>query len=189
MGLQLQISAVEESNSFILYDCTGIISKDNPGGWAAINVEKKQVTDSYFLITPPDLPVGSSPYKIDTYPDFPSRDDLGYEILPYMVGQSNNQMLSGYWGIQWVLTYADKKGISHTLKTSTYKILKKQVECCVDKWTKIVDKNAFKDKRQQKIIELDNLITSMNYAIDNELNNEAISIIEYLQEQCVCPEC
>lgn len=188
-SLILQASAVEESNSFIMYDCTGLIRHDNLGGWGAVNIEKKSVTDSYFLITPPNLPATSKPLKVDTYPDFPNREDMGYEILPYMVGMTNDKILSGLWKIQWVITYLDKNKQSRTVSTTIFKIFKKQVECCVEQWSKLVDKNAYKDKKQQKIIELENLLFCMNNAIDNELNNEAVSIIEYLQEQCVCPDC
>ncbi|HHT9135881.1 MAG TPA: hypothetical protein ACFYEK_01410 [Candidatus Wunengus sp. YC60] len=187
--LTLKLNIVEESNSFIAYDCTGLSFKDNEGCWGAINVEKKSVTNSFFLITPPNLPLTSEPIKVTVFPDFPNRDDLGYEILPYMVGQTNNKMLSGLWKIKWVIEYLDSKGNKKEVSTTVYKILKAQVTCCVDQWSKIVDKNAFRDKKQQKVIELQNLLICMDNAIDNELNNEAVAIIELLNEQCVCPTC
>lgn len=189
MQFQPNINVVEESNSFIVYDCTGILTRDNPGGWGGINPLKKQVTESYFLITPPNLPAGSDPFKIDVLQGFPNNNDLGYEILPYMVGMPNNQILSGQWKVKWVVKGLDHKGNAWEKSATCVKIFKKQVECCVDKWTKILNKDAFKDPKQQKIIELNNLLQSMEYAIDNELNNEAIATIEFLQDQCVCPDC
>jgi hypothetical protein len=188
MGLTYKISAIEEKDSFIIYDCTGNNSQKNPGGFGPPNPEIKQITDSYFLITPPQF---TQPFKIDVTGDFPNEEGLGYEILPFMVGQTGNQIYSGEWKIKAVISGTDKKGKKFTKTAVCNKIFTKQVECCVDKLMPIVNKNAFKDEKQKRAIELHNLLENVLWAIEHDcgVTSEITQTIAYLQAQCVCCGC
>ena len=190
MALQLKISAEEQKNSFYLYDCTGRYRFDNLNGWGVPNLDKKQVTNSYIEVTPPNPNKTLPPtFTVDLTGSFPNEENIPIEILPYQIGQANNVLTSGRYKIKWVIEGVDKKGQKVSYSTILDKIFINNVSCCVDKLQKTINKDAHKDPRQQVAIELNNLLESAYYAIETELNEQAVEIIDLLNAQCVCIDC
>lgn len=189
MSLALKITAEEEKNSFIVYDCTKIYRFDNLCGWNAPNPDVKKITKSTILIWPPNFSRENTPYEIDVTGKFPNDGFLGIEILPYQIGQANNQLDSGEYRIKLEITGLDKKGIEYNTSATINRVFVNNVTCCIDKQQKYVNKDAHKDKKQQVIIELNELLESANYAIKCELYEQASEIIELLKTQCVCNGC
>lgn len=189
MSLVLSISASEEKNSFIVYDCTNIYRYDNLGGWNAPNAQIKNITSSILYVSPPNLNAGVQPYAIDVTGIFPNVENKGFEILPYQVGQVNNQLASGKYIINLVVVGTDNTGKEYTASAILLKIFIKNVTCCIDKLQKLVNKDAHKDKKQQAIIELNELLQAAIWATDCELTDQAIEIIDLLKSQCICIDC
>ncbi len=192
MALKYKISVIEEKNSLIVYDCVGAYKYDNLTGYGKPNdIEVKNITSTIFYVTTPNLPKGSEPYKVDVSGNWPVSTDLqlGMEILPYQIGEKNNELTSGQYTIKAEISGTDRQGNAFK-KTDIFAIIcKKQIECCVDKAMKHVNTNAFKDAKQKATIELNNLLESVNYAIDCGLTNEAIEKIELINAQCGCCGC
>lgn len=186
-GLQLKISAIEQKDSFVVYDCTGNYKYDNLGGWGNPNARIKLITKAILYVTTPKTPIGSEPAEIDVTDDFPNENFLGLEILPYQVGLQ--KIVSGKYKIKLEVTGVDSKGVTYVKHSTAIVVFSKDVKCCVDKLERIVNENAFKDEKQKKVIELNNLIESLDYNIDKELFDQAVSIIDYVSEQCICPGC
>lgn len=189
MGLQLKISASEQKNSFIVYDCTKNYKFDNLGGWGTINPEIKNITSAIIYVTPPNLPKGSDPYAVDVTGNFPNENGLGMEILPNQVGQVNNRLESGPYKIKLEVIGTDRKGLKFKKDATLLEIFINDVTCCVDGLQKFVNRDAHKDKKQQAAIELNNLLESANHAISCDLVEQATEIIEILKSQCVCIDC
>lgn len=189
MGLHVKISAIEEKNSFIIYDCTKNYKFDNLTGWGTINPEIKSITSAIIYVWTPSVAVGVNPFAIDVTGDFPNEEGLGMEILPNQVGQVNNRLESGQYKIKLEVFGVDKKGVKYKKDALIVKIFIKDVTCCVDKLQKFVNKDTHKDKKQQAIIELNEMLESANYAVDCELNTQAVELIELLKSQCVCVDC
>lgn len=188
MALNLKITATEQKNSFIVYDCTGNYNGENKGGWGIPNQRIEDVEDAYLEIYPPNHPEGAEPIKIVTYPDFPNTEVLGFEILPYMVGMTS-EIKSGEYKIRLVVSGTDKKGVAFKKSTILSVVFTRSVECCVDHLLKRVGPDAFKSEAQKKIIELSNLLESVKYNVDCGLNTKANDIIQYLAAQCECCGC
>lgn len=207
MGLQLSISVVEETDSFIVNDCTGVFSSENKGGWGSLNPQIKDIETAVLEITPPydanpflDISSPNPPapnadtfqppaYTIDVFPDFPNEEGNGFEVLPYMVGQSDNFLESGKWKIKLIITGKDKQGRPYTKSAIFEIVFVNSVTCCIDKLGSLVNKDALKDKKQQVIIELENMLESVCYAVEKELLDQADGIIRFLKEQCRCCAC
>lgn len=206
MSLQLSISAVEETESFIVNDCTGLFSSDNKTGFGGPNPRYEDITAAVLEITPPfdatpflDISDANPPapdagtftaptFTINVFPDFPNEEQNGYEVLPYMVGQSDF-IESGKWKIKLIVEGVDKNKKSFKKSAITEVVFTKAVTCCIDKLTPNVNKNALKDKKQQVIIELNNLLESTGYAVEKELLDQADGIIKLLKAQCKCCAC
>lgn len=189
MGLKLSISASEEKNAFIVYDCTGNYKFDNPGGWGAPNAEISKITSSIIYVTPPNLSPGVLPYEIDVTDNFPNTDGAGMEILPYQVGQANNQLQSGLYTIKLEVKGTNCKGIPYTTYTVLSKIFIRNVSCCIDKQQKNVNRDAWKDHKQMGIVDLNLMLMSAQWAIDCGLQEQAVETIEFLKSQCTCVDC
>jgi len=190
MGLILKISTSEQKNSFAVYECTGNYSSSNTGGYGAYNPKIKDVEDAFLEIYTPKNPFtpDATPYKIKVYPDMPNDKGFGYEITPSMINQQN-EIESGKYTIRYTVVGKDKDGVSYTRTTMHTAVFINSISCCVDKKMKNVDKNAFKDEKQKKILELNNLLQSVQYQIDCELFDSAAEVIEYLKGQCKCCGC
>lgn len=189
MGLKLSISAAEEKNSFIVYDCTGNYRYDNLGGWNAPNPEIRKVTSSTIYVTSPDLAPGTSPYSIDVTGNFPNNTDQGMEILPYQIGQANNQLTSGKYLITLEVKGLDKSGVEYTTSTVLSKIFIRNVSCCLDKLQKTVNRDAWKNNKQKGAIDLNLMLMSVQWSINCDLQEQAVEMIEFLKSQCTCIDC
>lgn len=184
MGLRLSISALEQKNSFIVTDCTGEYSHDNPGGFGQPNnIDVDSIETSTLEIKTPKGEL----VTLELNPgDFPNEEGIGYEILPKML--SMQEIESGEYNIKLLITGTDKKGVGFT-KTAVHKsFFTKSVTCCVDKLISphIGTENKEKQKEMQ---ELNNLINSMNASIECENFNDAVKIIDSLKEKCSCCNC
>lgn len=189
MALTLQISATELKNSFVVYDCTGKFSSSNPGGYGVHNPDINHVQDAYLLIWSPNLPKGADPYKVKVYPDMPNKENLGYEVLPYMIGQQKNELESGKYKIKFVESGIDKSGVPFEKSALFVIVFVNNITCCIDKLIPKIGPDPFKDERQKKIIELSNLLESVCQQIKNELYDKADENIEYMKGQCKCSGC
>lgn len=211
-NLQLSISVEEQANSFFVYNCTGEYHmKDNLGGFGGPNPKITDITTSIITVTPtpnPNTPFTLTPNQVDTivitpnppqsfsitvYPDFPDDTDKGYEILPYMIGNANNIIPSGKCRIQWDISGIQTIGVNKIPFTATTfldVVFIKTVACCVDKLQKYVNVSNYKDKKSIIIIELENLLETAIYDINEcGLLDQANGKIMLLQSQCVCPDC
>lgn len=188
MSLSLNISASEEKNSLIIYDCTGNYSVDNKTGYGVPNLKIEDVMDAFFEIKGPNWQPGQDPIKITVYPDLPNKEGLGYEVLPSALGNPT-EIESGKYEIKYTVIFKDKKGTQIT-KTAFYTIVCiKSVTCCIDKRMKEVNRFGANDPKQQKIIELSNLLESVCYQIECGNFGTANQDIEYLKSQCKCCGC
>lgn len=188
MSLQLQISAVEEGNSIIVYDCTGNYSHSNTGGYGGLNPKRDDVVEMYFDIKTPTWKEGQDPIRINVYPDLPNKEEFGYEILPSFL-QMGDEIESGQYIIKATLVTEDKNG-SKTTKTAVMVLFcVKSITCCVDKKVKDVRAGQFNDPKQQLIIELSNLLESLNYQVKCGNYGIANKDLEYLKSHCKCCGC
>ena len=187
MGLHLKIDAEEQKNSFILEDCTGRYRFDNLTGWGSPNPEPKKITSSTLFITPPGRTSG--PLSVDLTGNFPNEDFLGYEILPYMTGSTNNKLISGKYILRLEIVGIDRKGNEYSTSAQVDKVFINDVTCCLDLLQKKINKDALKDRKQQLILGLMNLLESANYSIKHELTDQASEIVELLKSQCQCTDC
>lgn len=185
MSLSINISASEEKNSLNVFDCTGLYSPNNKGGYGVYNPQIKDVETAVLEITKAST---GEKFTVDVFPYLPTTTDVGFEVLPHQLGSSNGEIESDVYSIKMTVT-GTYKGKSFSYFGIIKKVLTKSVECCVDKWTKLIDKNVFKDDKQKKAIELNNLLESLCYQIDCELYDEASKTIEYLKVQCQCCGC
>lgn len=174
-----KFTTVEQPKSFIINDCTGIYTPTNKTGWGGLNARVVDVTESYFEITTPNGPL----YKVNVYPDFPNSDGYGYEILPYMVGNTEGKIDSGTYKIKWIVKGV-AKGKEFTATAYYVSVFKNDVFCCVDKHIVKLDKNISTDEYQKKIVEMSNIMEATNYAIEKGLLDTANKNIEYLKLNC-----
>lgn len=189
MGLILNIRAEECKNSFIVFDCTGFYKFDNLGGFGAPNPLISKVTSAIIYVTPPNIASGINPYAIDVTGMIPNLTGKGVEIQPFQVGQANNQLISGQYLIQLEIMGTDFKGLNYTSVADLIVIFVKNVEDCIDKLQKTVNRDAFKDKKQQAAIVLNELMESAIWAIKCGQNEQAVEIIDLLNSQCTCIDC
>jgi hypothetical protein len=182
MSLQLKISAIEENKSFVVTDCTGKYSSSNQGGFGAPNIQTSDIETSILFITTPD----KTEFQINVYPDFPNKDGIAYEILPYMLNMQ--EIESGEYNLKLVITGTDKKGVKFTKTAYHTQFMTKTVSCCIDK---IISKNiGTTDKlKKQEMIELNDLLKSLEYSIDCGRMNRATKIVDLLKETCSCCDC
>jgi hypothetical protein len=186
MSLSPKISVSEEKNSFNVFDCTGLFSSNNKGGYGVYNPQVKDTTEAFIEVSTPDS--GETKYKVDVYPYLPNTDKTGFEVVPLKVGYSDGVLQSGKYTIKFTVigTY---KGKAFTYSVTHVVVFTRAVECCVDARMKELDKNVFKDDKQKKIIELSNLLENVCYQIDCGLYDLANETIEYLKLQCQCCGC
>lgn len=182
MSLQLKISTIEETKSFVVTDCTGKHSASNPGGFGAPNIQTSDIETSVITITTPQ----KSDFEINVYPDFPNKDGIAYEILPYMLNMK--EIEAGEYNIKLVITGTDKKGVKFT-KTAYYTaFMTKSVDCCIDK---MISKHigTTDPVKKQELIEINNLLTSLHYSVSCGRLNRATKIVDLLKETCSCCDC
>jgi hypothetical protein len=189
MSLSLKISTSEHKNSFVVFDCTGNFSSSNTGGYGVKNPKITNVEEAFLDIYTPKQPFPSGiPFRINVFPDMPNDTEFGYEINPSDIGQEN-EIESGKYTIVFTVKGVYKNGVSFSRSTTYTTVFVNSITCCVDKEMKHVNKDAHKDEKQKKIIELNNLLQSVQNQIDCELFDTAAETIEYLKEQCKCCGC
>ena len=188
MSLRTRISIKENSNSITVFDCTGNYSADNKEGYGIPNYKISDVKEAILSIQSPS-DTKAYPHEIDVTGDLPNIDQLGLEILPSQVGQSNDEIESGQWKFTLKVSINTKNGTVKTFTAYATEILIKSIECCVDKNTAKLDHNAFSDPRQKKTIELSTLLQDVKYQIESGRYDHASKTIEYLKFNCKCSGC
>jgi hypothetical protein len=188
MSLVIKLSAEEAKNSFVIYDCTGKYSSSNEGGYDYKNPRVSDIQEAYLEIKSPS---SKTPVIVNVLNKLPNENGDGFEIMPYMVslGQAVPEIESGKWEIKAIFKGVDKKGADFVATGYLTKVFVNSITCCIDRHMKIVGKDAFKDEKQKKVLELSNLLETVNYQINCELYNEANTVIEYLKAQCKCCGC
>lgn len=183
MSLRLSISATEQKTSLIINDCTGKYSSSNQGGFGVPNPKVSDIETSKLEITIPSGDVKTITINVG---DFPNEKGIGYEILPYMVGMQ--ELESGEYKIKLEIAGTEKSGRPFIKSALTRVILTNSVSCCVDK---LISKNIGTENAEKKkeMIELNNLINSMNESIRCGRYSTSKKIIDYLKEKCECCNC
>lgn len=185
MSLSVKTSSTEETTSLNVFDCTGLFGPNNNGGYGVHNPGVKDVTAAVLEVK---RDYTGEVYTIDVYPHLPNTNKVGFEVPAIKLGSKDGKIESGVYTIKLIVSGVHK-GKNFSAFSIEKKVLTKAVECCVDDWTKIIDKNVFKDDKQKKALELNNLLESLCYQIDCELYDEASKTIEYLKLQCQCCGC
>lgn len=186
----MKISVTETLEAIIFEDCTGTYSGDNKGGYGIPNLDLANMTDSYIEVQSPSS-TEKYPFKIQTFPNYPAKDAFAYEILPYMIGQSNNEFESGEWKFRQTVVFTAKNGKVDTKTALVTQILTKAVECCIYKATqgKLTDGEIFTDPKKKLVIELSNLLQSALRNKNCGNTEEAKKTIDYLKAHCNCCGC
>lgn len=186
----MKISVTETLEALFLQDCTGLFSGENKGGYGIPNERLEDMTDSYIDVQPPSATT-KYPFRINTFKDgYPAKDAFGYEILPYMVGSTNNEFESGEWKFKQTVVFT--KGTKVTTKTAYLsEILIKSIECCVDKATKgkLQGGDIFSDPKKKLVIELSNLLEDSLRNKKCGQTESAKKTIDLLKEHCNCCGC
>jgi len=188
MSLQVKIKTEEQENSFLVFECTGNYSGSNPGGFGPPNYRKEKITKSVLLIQGPS-DKESYPWSIDVTGDLPNSENIGYEVLPSQIGQTNSELESGLYKIK--LTHTIEKTTGGTTDKTGYtsEVFVNNISCCIDEKSTRLNGQAFNDEQQTKIIELSNLLESAKLAACNGLFEYANTTIDYLKSQCKCNGC
>lgn len=188
MGVQLNISIQEERNSIIVNECTGFYSIKNIGGFGTINEKIEDITDAFIEIQPPSA-TSKYPFKVKTFPNFPNKELISYEILP--VDVNAQEIESGEWKFKYTVEFTDPKTGKVTTRTAyEAAVLTKNVECCIDKMTSgKLRIDALNDPKQKLIIELSNMLEGVKQLIECGQYGKANETIEYLKSHCKCCGC
>lgn len=183
--LNTKITVDEQESSFLVFDCTGNFAGDNTGGYGGPNPRKDQVTKNILEVTKPGSKI---PIELDVTDYLPNKDNIAMEVFPAMIGQTGSAMDSGKYNFKYITTTTTSKG-SKTVESYEVAVFVNSVKCCVDKLSPLIDGNASKDLRQQKILELSNLLEGIEKNIENGNYDKADSTIEYVKSQCKCQDC
>lgn len=185
--LVAKIKVEEQDRSMLVYDCTGKYSPDNKGGFSGPNPTIERVKSAYLHICPP----GQAEYihKLDVSAFLPNKDGIPMEVYPSQVGQSGPSFESGKYKFKYEITVSPQSGPDQTTNAYFTSVFTSQVECCVDEQAPSIDINKMKDPRQQKIVELSNLLESTMVLIDNGDYDKADKNIKYIKSYCNCPNC
>lgn len=187
--VEQKISVTEESpSSFIVYDCTGKYSGQNPGGYGGPNFKISDI-ESYTLYVQGPSDTQTYPHSIDVTSSLPNESELGLEVLPSQVGLTGNEMESGLYKFKLETTFNLKNGGTKTVSSYYSCIILRSLECCIEKLNPSIGKDAFKDTRQKKAIELNALLFNVKIQIDQGMLEQANTTIEYMKSQCKCPGC
>jgi hypothetical protein len=186
MALQLKINIEEKENSFVVVDLTGKYRYDNLTGWGPATAEVKNISKATLSIWKPGA---TQPKDVDVTGDFPNKECIDIEILPYMAGLTGSVLVSGKYKVKLTVEGTDCKGATYSKSATVEKVFVNDVTCCLDKLQKRVNRDAYQEKLQQNIIILSNLLESANYAICKGLTEQASEIVELLKSQCSCVDC
>lgn len=172
-----KIAVTEEKTSFTVKDCS------------SYPIQGYKIDDIIiaFLEVQPPSSTEKYPFKITTYPDFPNKDEIDFEVLPFDVGMK--ELESGEWKFKLSIVFRTKTGGSVTKTALLSKIFIKNVECCIDKRSPELNAGALKDEKQKAILELSNMLENVHRQIEKGLTGEAIKNIDYLKAHCKCCGC
>lgn len=187
MALNLQISATEKNNSFLIQDCTGRFGPDNQGGYGGKNYNISEATKATLYI---QTPQDTQPYpnQVDVTGFLPNIDETTFEIYASEINQTGAYLVGGKYKFKIEIVFT-VNGIPKTVTGYSVAVFSRGVECCVDSLTNALDKNAFATPEGRKKIELSTLMDAALIQIKNGLYDEASTNIEYVQAQCNCPGC
>lgn len=186
MSLQIKISAKEDKDIIVVYDCTGKYSYDNKYGWGKPNYELKIVASAQLEVYPPEV---VTPILVTVFPDFPTDDtDLGYELTADLF--SMQKIESGVWKIGMRVKGKDSKGANFEVYNENKFIFTEVAECCVDKLRSItanVPVTVFtKDDKRKKASELSTLLEDALWAKKCGKYDVAQKILKFINLQCQC---
>jgi hypothetical protein len=188
-SLQLYISAKEDKDKIVVYECTGKYSGSNSGGWGKPNYELSMVTKAQFEVYPPQV---TTPIIIQIFPEFPTDDkDIGYELPVSFF--SMTKVESGTWKIGMRVFGTDSKAVAFERYTEMRFIFTKTAECCVDKLlssTANVPVTVFtKDDKKKVASELHTILEKALWAKECNKYDVAQNLLKYITLQCECPGC
>ena len=187
MSLIIKISAIEESDKVVVYDCTGKYSADNRGGWGKPNVELSMVQSAQIEVYPPNV---STPIIVPVFPDLPTDEtDLGYELPIDLFSMKTVE--SGVWKFVLRVKGVDSKSVPFEHFGDVREIFTKSAECCVDKlMRKTISScgNVFmKDEERKSVSELRNILDIALYSKDKCGNYDAAQrLLKFINLQCEC---
>ena len=177
MALKLKISVEENCDSLYLFDCTGKYDKKcNPTGWGRPNEILSNAESAVVKVYPPEA---ENPIVLDLYPDFPTENGEGYEILPEDIG--SDKFKSGVWKFEYEVRVS---GVLYFV--TFYKLLTKDLECCLNDKKVNVDVDNFDSK---EVINSNNISALFKSAVLNACRGkikEAEKIIKFLYIKCSC---
>lgn len=177
MAVELKISVEENCDSLYLYDRTGKYDKTcNPTGWGRPNDILKDAESAEFHIFLPDA---EDPIIIDVFPDFPTENGEGIEILPEEIGST--VFVSGIWRFEYHVRINGK-----LFTVSFSKLLTKDLECCLNGKEIEIDVDNFESK---EVLYSNNLSALFESAVKNSCRGnikEADKIIKFLYNKCNC---
>ena len=177
MAVELKIKVRENCDSLYLFDITGKFDlKCNKTGWCAPNEEIDDVTAAEFQIYPPNT---TTAIIVDVFPDLPSFDDLGFEILPVDLGME--VFKSGIWRFDYFVRI---NGVLFTVSCS--KLLVEDLRCCLSKEKVPITVDNFESKEVAKSNDLNALFEAALCNSKEGLTAKAQKIIDFLYNQCNC---
>lgn len=189
MSLQNYISAKEDKDKIVVYECTGKYSGDNRTGWGKPNLELSMVNKAQFEVYPPQI---TTPVIVEIFPDFPTDNkEIGYELPVSLF--SMTVVESGVWKIGMRVFGTDAKGVAFEKYTEMRFIFTNTAACCVDKLvasTINVPVNVFtRDDKKKAATELHAFMEDALWAKECNKFDAAQKILKYINLQCECPGC
>lgn len=184
--LQIKMSFEEEDASFIVYECTGQYSADNKTGYSGPNLKKENIIQSTLEIQGPSDE--GYDHVINVTGALPaSSEDIGLEITPSMIGQTD-YIESGRYKFKLSHIFETRTGATVTKTGYGIAVFKNNIKCCVGK-LKYDPSKPFHDLKQQKIVELKTLYFGVEEQICQGHYDTANTTIDYLKAQCKCNGC
>jgi hypothetical protein len=188
MGLEIKIDAQEKKDYFLVFDCTGSYSSENKGGYGGANQKITDVLKATLFVQGPS-DTEEYPHEIDITGALPNKEDIGFQVLPILIGQTNNEIESGKYKLRVVYEVRTNIGNTQLYYGATVVVFVNNITCCIDKHGNDINENLFSDPKQKKIAELNLLLKGVNKQIDNGLYDKANETIDYMKLQCKCSEC
>jgi len=188
MALQTKIKVEELENSFLVYDCTGMYTGDNKGGYGGPNPRMDKVVANILEIEPPNSKM-PYPISLDVLAYLPNKEGVAMEIYPSQVGQNGTKMESGKYKFRYITTTENSSGTQTTVTAYYTDVFVNDITCCIDNLSPILDGNISKDPRQKITAELSLILDGINNLIAHGNYDKADETIDYVKSQCKCQSC